>query len=177
MVYSLKYRDSQFSVIFTQHTRDTRPNETVPRDALIYPQMVEKLLLSALINGLTSFRNKGEVVVTARIGEEYAVSLLLNISNDSIITIQSVLTHPFVHYYVYYKYKNRINLWNLVFPSKTVAEVKALRITQKNNKKPKNFKKTGTIKMKLDYEKGTAAHRKNEIDTYTTTYNHKRRLD
>ncbi len=176
MLHSLNYNSTHFSIIFTAHTRETRVNESIPRDALIYPQLVEKLLRTALINGLTSFRNKGQVVITTKLGTDFAMTFLVSINNNNIIVIRSILVHPFIHYYIYIKCKNRINLWNLVFPIKTVLEAKTLCIKQARLKKPKNFKKNNIPKQRLDYTIGSKAHTKAELDNYTTSYNHKRNL-
>lgn len=177
MLHTVSYNNIQYSVVFTRHTTEIRSGETIPRDAFIYPSMAKALLTKALQYGLTSFRNKDQVVITARIGEEYAISFVLNITRDNVIKIHTVMTHPFAHHYIFIKTMNRINLWDLVFPSKSVIEVKAFKVAKQNTKQPKNFKRSNVVKMRLEYQEGTASHAKNEIDSYTTTYNHKRRLD
>jgi len=175
MIYSIEYYGTKYSVDFTDHTRGTRSNEFVPRDALVYPQLAAKLLRTALQYGLFSMRKK-HVVVTARVGEDYAISFVVVLSEDDNLTVISILSHPFCHYDIYRTIRNRINLYSLVFPKVTVTQATELKQRQAELKKPKSFKKKGVPVKRLNYKKDSALHHKNELDSYKTNHDHKRKL-
>lgn len=175
MIYAVEYYNTKYSVDFTAHTRETRATENVPRDALVYPEMCHTLLRTALQHGLFSMRDR-PVVITARVGSEYAVSFIVVLSDANNITVLSILSHPFTHYYIYYTVRNRINLYSLVLPQVSVKQAEVLRNRQAEIKPPKSFKKTGVPKQRLNYRKGSKEYFKNELESYSTTHNYKRKL-
>ena len=175
MIHSVVSHGVKYQVDFTTHTKETRASENVSRDALVYPSLCTELLKKALQYGLFSLRNK-TVAITARVGDNFAVSFLVKLDDNNKIVVISILVHPINFYGIYIKVRNRINLYSLVFPEVSVSEAYKLRSINTAAKKPKSFKRKNVPQQKYDYDKGSKSQLKNDLDTYTTTHNYKRTL-
>ncbi len=167
----------RFSVTFTAHTRECRTTEQYPRDCMVYPALATELLTQAILNGLFSFRGK-TVTVTARMGEDQAITFVVHLQDNNTLTVQTILNHPFSYYDVFIRNRYRINLWKLVFPKKTIAQVKALCIRPKPKGRHVKLKKSHHHRVILNMEHETETQRlKRELREYKPTHHFKRGLD
>ena len=174
----LNLLDRTFTVVFSTHTKECRKGERYQRDCMVYPELTDKLITAAVLNGLTSFRGKGLTVLTARIGISQAISFVVRLLEDDTIEVVTILNHPFNYYGILIKTAHRINLWKLVFPQVTAKEVLKRREQGKHIRKRKHVTLTKTDRGPVLPKYETTKQRlKRELDEYKSEYDFKRKLN
>ena len=103
-----------FYIKKTKHRLDKRKDkDKYARDEFLTDEIYSNIFKTAIKEGLTSFRNKGCVVVTVKSYKDSWYSILCVLDNKNIITIITV--YHFFHIQLYKAFitvKNRINIVN-----------------------------------------------------------------
>lgn len=89
----LKFNNQTFTIVKTNHLYDERTTNK-QRDHFISDDIYKQIIRLALINGLTSFREKGTVAITLANSKRKMHScscLLIALNKDNIITVISVV--------------------------------------------------------------------------------------
>lgn len=133
-----QFDKQEWKIARTDHLYDKRGNSDYQRDAFLDDTRYIKIMKRALINGLTSFRNKGKVVVTvpSYAGKHY--SILCSLGNKNKIVIISVYYAYKDFWKTFIKERNRINMvWE--------RNPENLYIVPKMNEKERGFKDLDTL--------------------------------
>lgn len=109
MNIKFQWNKEDFTIKRTHHLYEKRDGSSYQRDAFLDDTRFVKIIKLALQNGLKSFREKGEVVITlpAYNGKYYSILCTLNDKNK--ITIITVI-QPKRFWKAFQKCHNRINI-------------------------------------------------------------------
>lgn len=160
----ISFHGSEYNIIKSNHLYDERKNSK-QRDQFIDDSRYKQIITIALINGLTSFRARGEVVVTLANSNKTnysCTSLLLALDDKNNITIITVIqsygekkwTRGFV------TIKNRINIFpkTYIIPKLSKEEIK-----EKQKDKIFNHKSITQINEDRIFEKYTKHNKLSKV--------------
>ena len=92
LLFELDLDGRHHYVYKSMHTTDRRSKHVVSRDEFITTAAYKEILYEAYLNGLTSFRNKGKVVIEISTFNNRRCSILVIINDDSIVIITVFIT-------------------------------------------------------------------------------------
>ena len=120
------YIGSEWLIAKTNHLYDKRSTSQgdYARDEFLDNERYIAIMKCALRNGLTSFRNKGNVVITLPSVNNIFFSVLCKLDNNNKIVIISVYRKKILWWKCYIKEKNRIMVFNdYVIPKMSINDV------------------------------------------------------
>lgn len=118
-----RFHNDRFKIKKTKHLMENRKSSMYVRGEFIDNKRFIEIFKRALINGLTSFRNKGPVVVTLPDYNGRYISLLCELNDKNIITVISIFAEKKYFWKTFIKVKNRINiLFDYVIPKMSTSE-------------------------------------------------------
>lgn len=117
------FHKETYKIKKTKHLLENRKSSEYVRGEFIDNKRFIEIFKRALINGLTSFRNKGPVVVTLPDYNGRFVSVLCELNPRNKITVISVFVERKYFWKTFIKVKNRINiLFDYVIPKMNTKE-------------------------------------------------------
>lgn len=118
----LKFNNDVYTIRKTFHIFEHRTEHKFSRAEFLDDQRYTEIIRYALINGLTSFRNK-RTVVTVKNFEGTYFSILCFLDDKNTITLISVFHKKFKFWKSFNRVQNRINIFNdYIVPKMTSTE-------------------------------------------------------
>ena len=112
-MYSYKDIFNRIKIIETKHLLEKRNNSSVMRSQFEGIDILKKITKVAFDNGLTSFRNKGLIVISVGTFSGGTLSFLVNLQDDN-LTFITIFFSRTLYYYNFKTVHNRINCFNYI---------------------------------------------------------------
>jgi hypothetical protein len=111
-MFDIKCGEKINSVYRTSHTNVSRQNDTYVRDMFIDLRRYKEIISMAIRHGLSSFRNKGPVVISFSDTWRSNFALLVTLDDERLTIITMYDSKKIDKTKFFIKVHNRINLWH-----------------------------------------------------------------
>lgn len=127
----INYLGKIYNIIKSDHTHDNRKTYQYSRDEFIDDKRYIEIVKLALINGLSSFRDKGQVVISFLDFTGKPFAILLDLTDNDIFIISVYAGNRRYPWSInFIKVKNRINLYTQYTLSKMTSKERELKKKQ-----------------------------------------------
>lgn len=109
-LFKAKTNHSHMDVVKSYHTNVSRTKDVFVRDLFIDNSRYKEIISQAIHHGLTSFRNKGRVVVTFKDSWGLYYGLLVELDDSKIVIVTVFNSKKYGFWTFFSRVQNRINL-------------------------------------------------------------------